>query len=99
MPQESEVIKKRCFKEIDEKIKEFNKEKEDPETGGIAEGSGDGKVEPEEKQEKEIENVTMNDLFKTTKAIENEDDIEEIVNEIRTELKKILKEDKNIKLI
>ncbi|SDI37499.1 hypothetical protein SAMN04515654_10565 [Halanaerobium congolense] len=99
MPQESEVIKKKCFKEIDEKIKEFNKEKEGPETRGIAEGSGDGKVEPEEKQEKEIKNVTMNDLFKTTKAIENEDDIEEFLNDIRIELKKILDEDKNIKLI
>jgi len=99
MPQESEVIKKKCFKEIDEKIKEFNKEKEGPETRGIAEGSGDGKVEPEEKQEKEIKNVTMNDLFKNTKAIENEEDIEKFLNEIRIELKKILDEDKNIKVI
>ncbi|TDQ04055.1 hypothetical protein C7957_102150 [Halanaerobium saccharolyticum] len=99
MPQESEVIKKRCFKEIDEKIKEFNKEKEVSKTGGIAEGSGDGKVEPEEKQEKEIKNVTMNDLFKNTKAIENEEDIEKFLNEIRIELKKILDEDKNIKVI
>jgi len=38
-------------------------------------------------------------LFKTTKTIKNEDDIEEVLNEIRAELKNILDEDKNIKLI
>jgi len=95
MPQESEVIKKRCFKEISEKIEEIKKENKEPESGGISEDSGDEIPVPE----KEVKNITLNDLFKTTKNIENEDDIEEVLNEIRTELKKILDEDKNIKLI
>jgi len=95
MPQESEVIKKRCFKEISEKIEEIKKANKEPESGGISEDSGDEIPVPE----KEVKNITLNDLFKTTKNIESEDDIEEVLDEIRTELKKILDEDKNIKLI
>jgi hypothetical protein len=95
MPQESEVIKKRCFKDISEKIEEIKTGTDGLGIGGIGEGSEGETVEPE----KEVKNITLNDLFKTTKTIKNVDDIEEVLNEIRAELKNILDEDKNIKLI
>ena len=93
IPQESEVIKGRCFQEINKKIKEIEKKKEKDDPTIVSETT---KKEP---KEKEIENISLNNLFKTTKNIETEDDIEEVLSEIREKLKKVLEEDKNIKLI
>ncbi|MFW5891407.1 MAG: hypothetical protein ACOCUI_04230, partial [bacterium] len=94
IPQESEVIKQRCFKEINKKISKMEEEQD-----GVSENDDPDTPKTIEIKEKEIENISMNNLFKTTKFIESDDDIEEVLNEIRTELKKILDEDKNIKLI
>lgn len=99
MPQESEVIKQKCFDDINKEIVKI-KEKQGNDQEPDIEYETKKENEPETMvREKETKSISLNKLFKTTKTIKNEDDIEEVLNEIRTELKNILDEDKNIKLI
>jgi hypothetical protein len=99
MPQESEVIKQKCFDEINNKIAKIKEKQGDDQEPDIGYGTKK-ENEPETMvREKETKSISLNKLFKTTKTIKSEDDIEEVLNEIRAELKNILDEDKNIKLI
>lgn len=95
MPQESDVIKINCFKEIKAEEKRlYDKEKE---TKGVTDP--DIIDEKPETEPREMKTISLTNLVRGTRTIENEEDINNLLNEIKVSLKKILDEDKNIKLI
>jgi len=97
IPQESDVIKVNCFKDIEKEHKRLQKEI----TGKVGE-EPDGKDKPEPEPVPtpvEVKTLSLTNLVKGTRTIESEKDVENFVNEIRQALLKILNEDKNIKLI
>ncbi|MEJ6952103.1 BREX system P-loop protein BrxC [Natronospora cellulosivora (SeqCode)] len=95
MPQESEVIKVQCFKEIEAKEKELRRKEK--EAKGIAdEKEQEDIVTPEPRK---VETVTLGNVLRGTRSIENKEDIENLLEEIKDSLMKILDEDKDIRLI
>lgn len=101
MPQESDVIKINCFKEIEKeriRLEEKKKEADKVHDKPGEELKPDPKIEAKAKI-KEVETISVTNLFTRTKTIENEEDIDLLLNEIKQSLKKILDQDKDIKLI
>jgi hypothetical protein len=93
MKEESDRLKMRSFEEIKKialmKKKEEEKEKQ-PETG---------KEDKAVYIIKDTVNVSVANIFHGAKAIENEEDIEELLEYLRTELRKRLKKNTVLKLI
>lgn len=97
MPQESDVIKVNCFKDIE---KEHKRLQEEISTKiGEKHDEEDGQDPEPVPTPVEVKTLSLTNLVKGTRNIESEEDVEEFVNEIRQALLKILNEEKNIKLI
>jgi len=93
MKEESDRLKMRCFEEI-KKIQELKQKERDknqqPETGGEDRG---------EYTTRKIVNISVANIFHGAKTIETDDDIEELLEYLRQQLKKELKENTVLKLI
>ena len=96
MKEESDRLKIRLFNEIQEESK---RRKPKPNIDGteVIEPKADGgnggyKV-------KTIKNISINNILRGAKIIETDDDIEEIINELRKKLQQELNEDTKLKLI
>lgn len=95
MKEESDRIKIRCFDAIErekEKKNSKSKEKTTPETF-----HDDGSTE--EYKTKSVKNISITNILHGAKTIETNEDIEEVLEQIRKVLKKELNEDIKLKLI
>jgi hypothetical protein len=93
MKEESDRLKLRCFEEIKKTALEKRKERDNikqPDT------SGESKAVYITKK---TINISIANIFHGTKTIESEDDIEELLEYLRRQLKKELKENTILKLI
>jgi len=99
MPQESDVIKINCFKEIEKELKRLQEEKKG--SVGVGEGEkGEVSTKPDPTPKpKKVETISLTNLISGTRELENEQDIDNLINEIKKSLKKIFDDNKNIKLI
>jgi len=93
MKEESDRLKIRCFDEIE---KEKAKRKPKPEPDGPTIISG-GETPPY--KTKKLVNVSIANVLHGTKVIETDQDIEEVVEQIRKRLKEQLTQDTKLKLI
>jgi len=94
MKEESDRLKMRCFEEIQKKNEEIKRKKENKK-GPITGGEGAG---PEWKHRKTV-NVSIANILHGAKTIEKEEDIDELVEEIRKKLRSELKENTILKLL
>jgi len=91
--EESDRLKLRCFEEI-EKMKQEHREEESE----IEKKTGGDPAKPKY-YVKKVVNVSIANIFHGARAIETEEDIEQLLEYIRTQLKKELKENVILKLI
>ena len=94
MKEESDRLKIRCFDEIE---KEKAKRKPKPQENK-PEAFHEDKPEVEYKVKK-VKNISIANILHGAKVIETENDIDEVVGEIRKRLKEQLSEDTKLKLI
>ncbi len=93
MKEESDRLKLRCFEEIEKKKQEhMEKESEDKQ-----ETTGD--LRKPTYQAKKVVNVSIANIFHGARTIETDEDIEQLLEYIRQQLKKELKENTRLKLI
>ncbi len=93
MKEESDRLKMRCFEEIKKTALEKRKERDDekqPDTTGEDHGSY---------ITKKTVNISIANIFHGAKTIESEEDIEELLDYLRKQLKTELKENTILKLI
>ena len=94
MKEESERFKIRAFDEIETQKKKL-KEKPEPKSEPIS--AGEGSAEPY--RPKETKTISFSKFVRGTRTIENDEDLEKLLDEIRLNLKKQLTDDKIIRLI
>jgi hypothetical protein len=94
MKEESDRLKIRCFDEI-EKEKAKRKPKPEGTTGPTTISGGETPVY----KTKKLINVSIANILHGAKVIETEEDIEEVLDQIRRKLKEQLNEDIKLKLI
>jgi len=87
MKTESDTIKRNCINKINKKLKSMKEDEDGIDIGGPT------------IKEKEVETIYVSDLMPDSREIKNENDIEELLEEIRNELKNYLDDDKEIKLM
>ncbi|AZR74754.1 hypothetical protein BBF96_00145 [Anoxybacter fermentans] len=92
MKDESDRLKIRCFEEIEKKKREL-KEQDTEQSTTVSDG------DTPEYMSKKIVNISIANILHSTWTIETEDDIEELLQHIRQQLKKELKENIVLKLI
>jgi len=90
MKEESDRLKMSCYDDIERKQEELDRV---PQPGG---DEDPGKTEPVKKK---VVKVSVAKIFHGARNIETEEDLEELLNYLRTELKKELREDTRLKLI
>jgi len=93
MKEESDRLKMRCFEEIKKTALEKSKER-DIEKQPVTTGEGNGVYTP-----KKTVNISIANIFHGAKTIESEEDIEELLDYLRKQLKTELKENTILKLI
>jgi len=87
MKTESDTIKRNCINKINKKLKSMKEDEDGKDNDGLT------------IIEKEVETIYVSDLMPDSREIKNENDIEELLEEIRNELKNYLDDDKEIKLM
>lgn len=93
MKEESDRLKMRCFEEIKKTALEKRKER-DSEKQPVTTGEGNGVYVA-----KKTVNISIANIFHGAKTIESEEDIEELLDYLRKQLKTELKENTILKLI
>jgi len=93
MKEESDRLKMRCFEEIKKTALEKSKER-DSEKQPVTTGEGNGVYVT-----KKTVNISIANIFHGAKTIESEEDIEELLDYLRKQLKTELKENTILKLI
>jgi hypothetical protein len=94
MKEESDRLKIRCFEEIEKKKKELKlKEQGRAQPTTISDG------DTPEYRPRKVVNISIANILHGARTIETEDDIEELLEYIRQQLKKELKENTVLKLI
>ncbi|MBA5851814.1 BREX system P-loop protein BrxC [Clostridium sp. cel8] len=94
MKEESDRIKIRCFDEIETQNERRNKKAQD-----IAPDVLNDDNEKNPYKAKKVKNISIANILHGAKVIETDEDIEELLQEIRNVLKKQLNEDIKLKLI
>ncbi|MCQ6266318.1 BREX system P-loop protein BrxC [Fictibacillus sp. WQ 8-8] len=97
MQTESDRLKVRCIDEINSEVARRNKPITPPSPSTV--GTGVTTIVDPPSGYKETKTISKSTVLRGTKTIENEDDIESLLNELRQELKKELKENMIIKLV
>ncbi len=92
MKTESDILKMNAFEEIKKAIRARKEREEKVRPAGGSDGKGTYVT-------KQIINVSIANMFRGTREIENVDDIEELLGYIRQQLKKELKENTIVRLI